>query len=764
MSAGDYIKWLGGRLSRKGDCTRIGWVGFLVACAGTGVAWAQPTFVPGEDPRPAGKVWRPVAALSDEFEGDALDATKWQSEPVGNGWGWYGRAPGLFRASNVAVRDGKMHVTVSRLDKPVVRDGKTFTHQGAIVRSVHPGRVGWYFECRMKANATVMSSTFWLITKKGSEKKLELDIQECVGLTTELTEPWAKNWDRIFHSNLIDWSKPEKVQLQKSVPTETKNCERYYIYGAWWKSPEEVRFYLDGKYTYSIRPKIAWDVPSFIQMAVETYDWNPVPADGGLVETGTPEQRTTRYDWVRVWELVDGPGAPVEAPAAEKGSLHFKPAGHVLGDVHPFFHEGECFLYYLKPEEFDHGVGLARSRDLLGWREAPIAHARGRIERPAGPDDWTAPWFVLGVFRDPVGEIFRSFYGVGRGRMVSSVSRDLLHWDCAPKDFHVPPGDYYKQRRDPYVFWIPEMKRYGCVMTTWMKGSASRLTGGALSLATSPDLKKWTDHGAVIYPGDMGPPECPQMFTLGGRWYALASIWGPENGVGRPTYWTSDAPMGPWAKKPTGVLDGRHNCAAQVAFDGEVPLLFGWIPLRPGEQGKPNSWGGHLAIPREIYALPDGSLGSRLPLRLRKRLEELPWREVPGFSITAEARPLGGAGTDERRGLAAQFTLRVPTTTQAVRVGIEPLGEVVIERGRIRIVGTAGEAGSEIEAEISADGAVPVCVFVEADMVEVFVNDRYSLVARLPAREGMCRLAVRGEGSGASVGDARVSTLAWAKP
>jgi sucrose-6-phosphate hydrolase SacC (GH32 family) len=108
--------------------------------------------------------------------------------------------------------------------------------------------------------------------------------------------------------------------------------------------------------------------------------------------------------------------------------------------------------------------------------------------------------------------------------MVSSESRDLLNWDCAPKEYNVPPGDDYKQRRDPYVFWIPEMKGYGCVMTTWMKDSSSRMTGGALSLATSPDLKTWTDHGAVIYPGDMGPPECPQMFTLGGRWYALASI------------------------------------------------------------------------------------------------------------------------------------------------------------------------------------------------------------------------------------------------
>ena len=284
---------------------------------------SEPFFLPHQDPKPAGQKWVLVENMSDEFDGSALDRSKWQDEPVGNGWNWYGRAPGLFRAENVQLKDGKMCVTVSKLDAPVVRGGKTFTHQGAIVRSLHPGQPGWYFECRMKANATIMSSTFWLMPKPGHGKRLELDIQECVGLTTDKTEPWARKWDQIFHSNLIQHksrSTPEKVQLQNSVPTETKNWERYYVYGAWWKSPEEVRFYLDGKYVYSIKPKVAWDVPAFIQMAIETYDWNPVPEDGGLVETGTWEQRTTQYDWVRTWELADKAVAPSEASPREESS------------------------------------------------------------------------------------------------------------------------------------------------------------------------------------------------------------------------------------------------------------------------------------------------------------------------------------------------------------------------------------------------------------------------------------------------------------
>ncbi|MGJ8642375.1 MAG: glycosyl hydrolase [Luteolibacter sp.] len=273
----------------------------------------QPFFLADQDPKPAGKNWTPVSNMSDDFEGESLDLTKWQANPKGNGWMWIGRPPGLFRAENVTVKNGKMNVTVSKLPEAVELEGHQFTHQGAIVRSHHAGQKGWYFECKMKANATEMSSTFWLMTKGNIPKRLELDIQECVGCVSDNAESWVKDWDQIFHSNLIhrtSRNNPTQVQRQGQKFTETKNHERFYVYGAWWKSADEVQFFLDGHYVYSITPSIEWDVPAFIQMAIEVYDWNPLPADGGLVEKGTWEQRTTQYDWVRTWRLVEGSPQP----------------------------------------------------------------------------------------------------------------------------------------------------------------------------------------------------------------------------------------------------------------------------------------------------------------------------------------------------------------------------------------------------------------------------------------------------------------------
>ena len=287
------------------------WLSILCVLLGTKVSvLAQPYFLPGEDPRPKDQHWVPVEQLSDDFEGKKLDSSKWSADPTANGWGWIGRAPGLFREENVQLKKGNMRVTVGVLDQPEEHKGKTYTYQGAIVRAVNPGQVGWYYECKMKANQTAMSSTFWLMSRYDCERKLELDIQECVGQTSEHTAKWAQNWDQIYHSNAIHRTTPcvpEKLQLQQSIPTDTKNHERYYVYAAWWKSPEEIQFFLDGKYIYSIHPKVKWDQPAFLHMAIETYDWNPVPPDGGLVASGSKKQRSTQYEWVRTWQLIDNP-------------------------------------------------------------------------------------------------------------------------------------------------------------------------------------------------------------------------------------------------------------------------------------------------------------------------------------------------------------------------------------------------------------------------------------------------------------------------
>ncbi|MEL7341016.1 MAG: hypothetical protein AAGM67_11050, partial [Bacteroidota bacterium] len=85
------------------------------------------------------------------------------------------------------------------------------------------------------------------------------------------------------------------------ILTAGKVWDDYHVYGAWWKSPTEVQFFLDGEHVYTVTPVADFDLPMYIKLVTETYDWNPVPADGGM--TGSWEERTTYYDWVRTWKL-----------------------------------------------------------------------------------------------------------------------------------------------------------------------------------------------------------------------------------------------------------------------------------------------------------------------------------------------------------------------------------------------------------------------------------------------------------------------------
>lgn len=293
-------------LDRLRSSNLILWVlATSILAPGTSCGQEAPTFLAGEDPKPAGQRWTRVEKLSDEFDGLVLDEKKWQNTDPTH---WIGRAPGIFKKDAVSVEGGQLLVTNYLLPQPENHNDKRFTHAGGQLTSVNSAQVGYYFETRMKANKTFMSSTFWLINKRneqeGCDRRVtELDIQECVGrVTTEAK--WAQDHDKAMHSN----THSRNVSCGEPVGTRGghallggKASEKHHVYGAWWKSPNEILFFLDGKFAYRAQPVADFDIEMYIKLVTETYDWNPPPKGGGM--DGSPEQRTTSYDWVRTWKL-----------------------------------------------------------------------------------------------------------------------------------------------------------------------------------------------------------------------------------------------------------------------------------------------------------------------------------------------------------------------------------------------------------------------------------------------------------------------------
>ncbi|SHJ85107.1 Beta-glucanase, GH16 family [Maribacter aquivivus] len=279
----------------------------LFLSVGTMVAQKSPHFNDGEDPKPTTQKWKIVKNMSDEFEGKKVDEKKWQI----SGQGWIGRAPGLFQSENIKVEDGGLKITTKLLPQPVIKQGKEYTHGGGYVGSKN-GMTYGYYECEMKANKTFMSSTFWLINEskelEGCDKRTtELDIQESVGQITNDAE-WMKNFDQSMNSNTHSRNIPEGCEYKKGsnksgAQLGRKVYDDFHVYGVWWKSKDEVQFFLDGKFLAKVTPPADYDIEMYLRMVVETYNWNPVPEDGGM--SGTEEERTTTYNWVRSWELVE---------------------------------------------------------------------------------------------------------------------------------------------------------------------------------------------------------------------------------------------------------------------------------------------------------------------------------------------------------------------------------------------------------------------------------------------------------------------------
>ncbi|WP_075340304.1 RICIN domain-containing protein [Tenacibaculum agarivorans] len=266
---------------------------------------------------PPGKKWKKIENLSDEFN-NGFNTNKWAKNiPT-----WEGRKPARFETANVSVSNGNLKLIAKTKDKPF----SGWTHEGAAVRSIHKAPYG-YYETKMKANKTFMSSTFWLIneanqgTSACDRRVTELDVVEVVGIDTRNPNgSFPNKMNSNSHSRQPWCSNPPGGQLSNCPWPAGCNYTRgsvgnkadigepswadYHTYGVWYKNKDQATFYLDGKDVGTINLPSDFNLDMFLRFVVETYDWNP-PKSGKDGMNSSLSDRTTYYDWVRSYELVD---------------------------------------------------------------------------------------------------------------------------------------------------------------------------------------------------------------------------------------------------------------------------------------------------------------------------------------------------------------------------------------------------------------------------------------------------------------------------
>lgn len=473
--------------------------------------------------------------------------------------------------------------------------------------------------------------------------------------------------------------------------------------------------------------------------------------------------------------------------------VHYAADNEYLGDVHPFYTNGTMYLYSLSTDGA-FAPRLATSTDCLHWRSEPVQHVG---DTPAAQN-----YYVLGILSD--GDAYRSWYGNGN-QMRASVSTDLHTWADAGREYDIPNTVevYQAGARDPYVFWDPDVRRYRLVGTAYRANANWGIGSGvdvSVSLTTSTtaalrswqpavDMKRWTND--TVAPSAAVEPECSQMFKLGNRWYLLASLSHETiHGVGGPTYWIGEPGTHidgqDWSAKPRQSLDGQDVCAAQVVQVDDRLFLMGWIP----QDAAGNAWGGHLCLPRELTARHDGTLAVRLVPELAASLSAgRVWptpttRHIQPDTGTWHTTAAGAACTSDGWSLA---TIPAPPGPAYVRVTVDldagtgsagllldaeqlpPLGvEVTLDQrdSQLRIRHDTSGNGDWVEyasCPVRAGdlrGEVAVNLVVEGDIVELFVNDTYALVGRVPVDLSAAQLRLFADGGPATFSGIEVGSLA----
>jgi beta-glucanase (GH16 family) len=235
---------------------------------------------------PSGTEWQPIPELTDEFEGDALDANKWHDHNPG----WKGRKPGLFLKRNVTVKDGKLRLTARAEDVEDAPDGyHSFTT--AAVKSKALVRYG-YFEIKCRPMDSIASSAFWFYYNTPQEWT-EIDVFEIGGAAPEHEHVYHMN-AHVFHSPTYQGTVKKHLSFPGKWPAPYRLADEEHVYALQWDE-NMLRWYVDGHVVREL-DNTHWHQPLHLNFDSETMpNWFGLPKKENLPATFSIE-------YVRSWK------------------------------------------------------------------------------------------------------------------------------------------------------------------------------------------------------------------------------------------------------------------------------------------------------------------------------------------------------------------------------------------------------------------------------------------------------------------------------
>lgn len=304
-----------------------------------------------------------------------------------------------------------------------------------------------------------------------------------------------------------------------------------------------------------------------------------------------------------------------------------------------------------------------------------------------------------------------------------------------------PPASAGTGWRDPKVFKDAD-GLYKMVV-----GSGDARSGhGNVQLYSSPDLRQWQYLG-VLFEGDGTNGrmwECPDLFPLGddGKWVLLVSV--NDSGIQKVFYFVGSFVNDRFHPETSGELDlGLDFYATQTFRDDKGRrIAIGWMNRWGARMPERlNEWGGAMTVPRELFLLPNGRLGSRPVAEVRK-LRGARAAHVANVVVDPAAGGLLGglrgdameivAEFDAKTATAQSFGLAVrrsPDGSEQTRI-VYTLADQTLKIDRSKSgIGDRDVVGGRIEP--SSDGTLRLRVLLDRSSLEVFANDRSATTAHI---------------------------------
>jgi len=251
---------------------------------------------------PPGHQWKPIPELSDEFNGDHLDSSKWDDHDPK----WQGRPPALFLPSNVEVKDGMLNIAARAEEPPAAVNPNpkmwhTFTT--GFVKSKTLAKYG-YFEVRAKLPPANVDAAFWFY-KVDPDWHTEIDVYEIFG-----GNPKQDTADRMtvhifttpdYHDKTKEFFKSGLI-----YHAPFKFADDFHVFGLLWDA-DELKWFIDGKVCREIKN-------TYNHQAIHMcFDVETCPTWMGL-PTVASLPAIYQVDYVRSWQRLDAP--PTTAPSA----------------------------------------------------------------------------------------------------------------------------------------------------------------------------------------------------------------------------------------------------------------------------------------------------------------------------------------------------------------------------------------------------------------------------------------------------------------